>query len=342
MKDPYEVMGVAKNATDEEIRRAHLRLARKHHPDLNPGDKRAEDRFKEIQEAYDILSDPETRRKYDTFGQYYQTAGEAAPPPAGEPRRGQPFPDINAHGLNLDELLERMFGGSRGNRAQQATSESPQPAQEHTLEISLEEAWRGTARRITLALQDVCPDCGGSGVRRTARGAVDLGGPPCPRCNGAGQIGSSREGEVKIPPGAWDGLRLKLAGQGAASATGQRSDVVIRLRIRPHPAFERDGQDLIFDGLTPYTVAVLGGEISVTMLDGRKRSLVVPPGVQSGQRLRIAGQGMPALQDRPQGDAYARIRILVPKTVTGRERELLQELAELRRDTVRSERGGPN
>lgn len=345
-KDYYKILGVERNATDEDIKKAHRKLARKHHPDLNPGDKKAEERFKEIQEAYDVLSDPEKRKKYDRFGDRWANmppgAGAAGPGGnaggfTGSPFEGADFGGGGGGGVNFEDFLERMFGGRRSSAASGFQTRSAVPAEdvEFALEISLEEAYRGVAKRINVTVEDVCPECEGLGVKRNSRSQIDLNGPACSRCRGRGRIDSPRSGEVNIPAGAWDGLRLKLAGQGAADAKGHRGDLFVQIHIGPHPRFERDGQDLLFDVSVPYTVAALGGEVSVEMLDGHRRQIIIPASIQSGQKLRLAGQGMPALRDRRIGDAYARVRISVPKDLSAKERDLLLELAHLRHDPVR-------
>ncbi|HLV82008.1 MAG TPA: J domain-containing protein [Chthonomonadaceae bacterium] len=346
-KDYYAILGVPRNASPEDIKKAHRKLARKHHPDLNPNDKKAEERFKEIQEAYDVLSDPQKRQRYDRFGDMWSrmppgagSSGDASRRGAGFPG-GNPFSDFEASsgaGVNFEEFLERMFGG-RGGKQRGATADfqerSAAPAEdvEFSLDISLEEAYRGGTRRLQVTLEDICPDCEGMGHRRNSRGQYDMNAP-CPRCRGRGRIEAQRSGDVAIPAGAWDGLRLKMAGQGGADARGHRGDLYVQLHLRPHPRFEREGQDLTFDLAVPYTVAALGGEVTMEMLDGQRRQVIVPAGIQSGQKLRLSGQGMPALRDRKQGDAFARVKITVPRDLSQHERALIGELARLRSDPV--------
>lgn len=348
-KDFYKILGVSKTATQDEIKKAHRKLARKYHPDLNPGDKKAEETFKSIQEAYDVLSDPEKRAKYDQYGEMWQNSGFGAgagpssgwrPSPGAGTAGGSPFVDVDMGGLNFQDWLAQMFGGGARRDTGPAggfgtRSAAPAEDVEFGLDISLEDAYRGAAQRIQVTVDDVCPECEGMGQKRNSRGQYDLGSL-CPRCRGLGRIPSQRSGQVNIPAGAWDGLRLKLTGQGAADARGKRGDLYVQLHIKPHPKFEREGQDLLFDVAVPYTVAALGGEASVETLDGQKRQLLVPPGIQTGQKMRLSGQGMPALRDRKAGDAYARVKITVPKELGERERNLLEELARLRNDPVRT------
>ncbi|HLH79157.1 MAG TPA: J domain-containing protein [Chthonomonas sp.] len=340
-KSYYEILGVARNATADEIKKAYRRLARKYHPDLNPGNKEAEERFKRIQEAYDVLSDPEKRARYDQLGDAWQQAPFGGGPGASS-GYSSPFGDFQAEsfrfseGINLDDIFRMFRGGDAGFgfgfRPPTATAEDI----EFALDMTLEEAYRGATKQAHFVVEDVCPECGGSGHKRTAQGRFDLSASVCPRCRGTGHIASPRTVEVNIPPGAWDGLRLRLQGMGPADAKGRRADLYITLRQLPHPRFEREGQDLYFDLDVPFTVAALGGEATVETLDGQRRQIVIPPGVQSGQKLRLAGKGMPPLNGRKAGDAYARVRITVPRNMSEREKSLLLELARLRGDAVRS------
>ncbi len=345
-KDYYSILGVARTATADEIKKAHRKMARKFHPDLNPGDKKAEEQFKQVQSAYDVLSNEENRKKYDQFGENWNTPGfnpGGFNPGAGGGGfnsgaggfRGAPFVDVetDGSGINFEDVIERMFGGG-GPRAPRRSA-VPAEDVEFGLEVSLEEAYRGATRRINVTVQDACPDCDGMGQKRDAKGRFDLHGATCPRCKGSGRIPAPRSGQVNIPAGAWDGLRLKLANEGAADPKGRRGDLYVQLKIMPNPKFEREGQNLSFDVAVPYTIAGLGGEIAVETLDGKKRQLLVPPGIQTGQKMRLGGQGMPALRDRPAGDAYARVKITVPKDLSDRERALLTELAGLRSEAIR-------
>jgi molecular chaperone DnaJ len=352
-KDYYKILGVSKTATPEEIKKAHRKLARKYHPDLNPGDKKAEEQFKQIQEAYDILSDKEKRAKYDQYGEMWQQMpfGAGAGPRPGGGARTTTNPNVEfdfgtggGGGINFEDFLGQLFGGrGRGHRAPDPFTEvrgrSEAPAEDIVfgVEISLEDAFRGVTQRINVTVEDICPECEGMGQKRNSRGQFDLtGGAVCPRCRGAGRIPAQRSGQVTIPAGAWDGLRLKLAAQGAADAKGRRGDLYIQVKVLPHPKFERDGQNITFDVAVPYTIAALGGEANVETLGGQKRQLIVPSGIQTGQKLRLSGQGMPALQGRPAGDAFARVKITVPRDLNDKERELLSELARLRNDAVRA------
>ena len=194
-------------------------------------------------------------------------------------------------------------------------SAAPAEDIEFGLDIPLEEAFRGTTKQLTVTVQDVCPDCEGAGQRRNARGQFDLNGPQCSKCRGRGRVQGPRNLTVTIEPGSWDGMRLKLAGQGAADSKGRKGDLYIQLRVLPKRGYDQDGRNLTFDVEVPYTVAALGGAVSVETLSGQRRQLSIPAGIQTGQKLRLAGQGMPVLHDHHAGDAYARaVRLAVGET----------------------------
>ncbi len=336
-KDYYRVLGVSRSAQPEEIKKAYRQLARKHHPDVNPNNRSAEEQFKRVQEAYDVLSDPEKRARYDRYGSMWQHApppGAAPHPAPGQSARGGPnVVDLDgSEGINLEDILNSMFGRGAGARSarQPFGTQSASPAEdvEFYLDITLEEALQGGPKRFMVMLEDMCTDCAGTGRTKGPRPQH------CPKCAGKGRMEAPRSGQIRIPPGAWDGMRSRLPAMGAADAQGKKGDLYVTLRVLPHQRFEREAQNLFFDVEVPYTIAALGGEVSVEMLDGRTRRLVVPAGIRSGQRLKISGQGMPALQDRTQGDAYAQVRIAVPRTLQNRERELLLELAKLHGNQV--------
>lgn len=341
-KDYYKILGVSRTATDEDLKKARNKMARKYHPDLNPGNKEAEDKFKEVQEAYEVLSDPDKRTRYDQFGDMFD---QPQPFGGGGSRvryedaggySGNPFPE---GGRGFDDPLEffRQFmeGQQGAGRPQPRGSAAPAEDMDFGIEISLEEALHGVEKRVNLTVEDVCPDCGGTGHARTNKGQFDLSRGVCPKCKGRGRTAATRALTIKIPAGVWDGYKVALPGQGPTDAKGRKGNLYARIHILKHPKFERDEQNLTFELAVPYTVAALGGEVNVDMPGGKRSALVIPPGIQTGQRLRVSGQGMPALENRKAGDAFARVKITVPKDLNDREKTLLEELARLRSDPVR-------
>lgn len=299
-KDYYATLGVAKNADEKEIKQAYRRLARKYHPDVNPGDKSSEEKFKEISEAYEVLSDPQKRKKYDQFGDQWNKVGKA--PPGGwetftwQPGSGERFNfDIGGAAGGFSDFFEMLFGQPFGGAGAATRERHRAPSRgrdiEYQVEVTLEEAFSGATRAFTL---------------------------------------DGRRIEVKIPKGVRDGSRVKLAGQGEPGRSGERGDLYLIVKERPHPKFERKGADLYTDASVQYCTAALGGEASVQTLTGRV-SMKIPSGTQSGQVFRLPGQGMPRVNQTERGDLFARIKIVTPKTLTDRERELLEELAEIHR-----------
>jgi curved DNA-binding protein len=292
-KDYYAILGVSRDATDKEIKQAYRRLARKYHPDVNPGNKEAEEKFKEISEAYEVLSDKEKREKYDRFGQYWQQAGR----PGGtggftiEDLGGFDFGFGTGGPGGFTDFFEMLFGPRGTTRTRGPVKGQDIEAQ---IEVSLQEAYTGTTKTFTISTVP--------------------GQPP-------------KRLEVKIPAGVRDGSRIRLAGEGAPSPTGgPNGDLYLIVKILPDPVWERKGDDLYRDITVPFTVAALGGEVEVPTMRG-KVSMKIPPGTQSGQTFRLSGLGMPRLGDHGRGDMYARVKISVPKTLTPRQRELMQELA---------------
>jgi DnaJ-class molecular chaperone len=325
-RDYYEVLGLKRGASSKEIKQAYRKLARKHHPDVNPGDKGAEERFKEINSAYEVLNDAEKRKKYDRYGDRWEMA-EAyerarAEAGAGGQWRNYQF-DINdlfgragsGRGEGFDNLFD-LFG-SGGRRAR-----GPMRGQnvEYATEITLEEAYAGTTRTLHLQAEETCTTCGGAG---------EIAGAVCHACQGQGLVLRPRRLEVKIPAGARDGTRVRLANEGSAgTGGGTRGDVYVVVRVQPHPRFERKGDDLVTDVLVPLDDAVLGGEVQVQTLDGKRIAITVPPLTQNGRTIRLAGLGMPKLdgKSKAKGDLLARIRVVLPEKLSPRERELFEQL----------------
>jgi curved DNA-binding protein len=310
IKDYYEVLGVKRDAPDDQIKKAYRKLARKYHPDLNPGDKAAENQFKLLQEAYDVLSDAEDRKLYDQYGENWRAvkSGAGAPPPPGWEGGARPTPRTEGFDFNdFDfgrfgggegggrgfDIFEELFG-ARGRRSGRGADVEAQ------LELSLEEAHRGGRRTLQMQAAD---------------------GP--------------RTVEVNIPPGARDGTTLRLAGQGGAGNNGHEAgDLYLHIRVRPHPVFTVRGDDLEAElPIAPWE-AVLGTRAAVPTIDG-KVEMTVPPGARSGQRLRLRGQGLNK-RGGGRGDEYVRLKIVVPKDVSAEERRLYEELKRVSRFDPRS------
>jgi curved DNA-binding protein len=328
-RDYYEVLGVKRDATEEQIRQAFRKLARKYHPDVNPNDKIAEDRFKEINEANEVLSDSDKRRRYDQLGPNWKDGAEFTPP-AGWPGGGGgikvDFDDLGSSfgAGGFSEFFETLFGGGRSSDRTQRRRRRPAAARPDTgrdaeaeMAISIEEAHKGGRHRIMIQAVRLCPSCNGTGNS----------GGACPTCGGSGQVVSPRHLDVNIPPGARKGSVIKVPRQGQPGLPGGDSgDLFIKLEIKPHPIFSIDGDDILLDlPVTPWE-AVLGAKIEVPTVEG-KAEMKVPAGSQSGQRLRLRGQGMNK-RGGGRGDEYVRLKIAVPTAPNEREKRLFQEMAE--------------
>ncbi len=323
-KDYYQILGVNRNASEKEIKQAYRRLARKHHPDLNPGDKSAEARFKEMNAAYEVLSNPEKRKKYDQFGDQWEYAEQFAK--AGG--QGGVRWDVGKGGTTfeygdvsgLGDIFSSLFGGAgMGSRMKRG----PQRGQdvESPVDISLEEAYRGSRRVVQLQTTEPCTACGGTGR---------VGNRVCTMCGGAGGKVIPRRLEVKIPPGVKDGSRIRMAGEGASGrAGGNKGDLYLVVRVLPHKLFERKGDDLYSEVSVPLATAILGGEVRLPTLDGNL-SLKVPPETQNGKLFRLAGKGMPQLGNANRGSMFAKVSVVLPTSLTEEERRLFERLRSLR------------
>jgi molecular chaperone DnaJ len=342
-KDYYAVLGVSRDAEEADLKRAYRHLARTYHPDKNRGDKAAEERFKEINEAYAVLSDPDKRAQYDRFGTV------AGPGGVGDVGFGTIFED----------LFESFLGG--GERSRRARGRRGEDLR-YDLEISLEEAAEGLETKLQIPRLETCEACRGSGQEPgttpeacgTCRGQGQVRftqgfltvARPCPSCRGAGRInrhpckacrGQGRQGrerllKVTIPAGVEDGNQLRLTGEGEGGILGgPAGDLYVEIHVRPHELFVRRGPDLFCELPLGFTQAALGDEVEVPVLGGTAR-LTVPPGTQPGQRLALKGKGMPHLRGRGRGDAVYEVVVEVPTRLTPRQRELLEELREVSRD----------
>jgi DnaJ-class molecular chaperone len=343
-KDYYKILGVDRKADDKAIKSAFRKLARKHHPDVNKGDAAAEERFKDLNEAHDVLSEPASRKLYDRYGadwERYRDAGFTGDEPAGTSRAGYGnLEDLftrpgNAgsttfhfetgeHG-GLGDLFGSMFSGRRGS--ERFTSRRPTRHKGQDLEVPVEvsfnEAFQGTSRRIEVQTPEPCATCEGVGY---VRGGI------CPTCDSSGSVQRAKTIEVKIPAGVATGSRVRVAGQGSPGTGGApNGDVWLNVTVRPDARFERAGDDLKTEIDVPLYTAVLGGEAVVPTPTGRV-ALAVPAGSQSGRQFRLRGQGMPKLKGKSgeRGDLLARIRIAIPEDLTERELQLFRELKSLR------------
>ncbi len=318
-RDYYEILGVKRTATEQEIRQAYRRLARKFHPDVNPGDKSAEARFKEVNEAHEVLSDPDKRAKYDRYGDKWQYAdqfaqAEARQAPFGESQGGS----FRFEEGDMESLFGDLFGGRSGTTFRRRTRRVPDI--EQPLEVTLEEAYTGTARMLSLQTEEPCPTCHGTGRIRNVL---------CSQCRGAGTIPKLQRLEVQIPAGVTNGSRVRIAGKGGQDYDGHRGDLFLVISVRPDPRFERRDDDLYVDVSVPLTVAALGGEIKVPTPKS-SLALKVPPETQNGTTFRLAGQGMPHLGESGRGDLMARVKVVLPTSLNAEEKELFEKLRKLR------------
>lgn len=349
-RDYYEVLAVERGASAEEIKKAYRKLARRYHPDFNKEDPRAEEKFKEINEAYEVLSDPQKRERYDHFGHDGGFGAESG---------------FGGFG-GFESIFEDFFGGV-GGFGGFGGRRPPGPEQgqhlRYDLEITLEDAYNGGAKKIRLSRSESCPDCEGSGarpgtrpekcpacggsgqqqvtrdtllgrmvsmqtcIRCSGRGTVVK--EPCPNCRGQGRIVRDRTIEVKIPLGIAHGTRLRVQGGGEAGVRGgPPGDLFVVVSLRRHKLFQRESDDLLYELPLPMALAALGTEVEVPTLEG-KASMKVPEGTQPGTVFRLRGKGMPRLYGRGKGDLRVKVNVVVPKRLTAREKELLAELARL-------------
>ncbi|HLJ30578.1 MAG TPA: J domain-containing protein [Candidatus Angelobacter sp.] len=391
-KDYYGLLGVKKNASQDDIRKAFRKLARKYHPDVNPGDKKAEEKFKEMSEANDVLSDPKKRKIYDQLGFYSDNIdpaaaeayargggfgaggfGAAGPSAGGRGAQGVPFDfegfdfsDLGGgrQGGGFRDIFSSMFSGGRGGTAVEREPEAGADL-EYQVNIGFWDAIRGSVMRISVSRQETCTNCGGKGLiakpgtcpRCGGSGHVtqtsgkmkfnttcpECGGTGkvqerCPVCQGAGLVSHTEPLEIRIKPGTRDGQRIRLGGKGnAGTNSGPPGDLYIIVRAGEHPVFRRDGDDIYVTVPVTAWEAALGAKIEVPTIDGRSQ-LRVPPGTQSGQKLRLREKGVPsATREGDRGDEIVEIKIVVPEARDLKVRELWQELQGLNTDDPRAE-----
>ena len=347
-RDYYEVLGVDRQASAQEIKKAYRRLAVKYHPDKNPDDPAAEEAFKEAAEAYSILGDEEKRALYDRYGHDGLRGG-----PQVNTDIFREFTDIFGGGSLFEELFGEFFGGGRRNRAQRGAD------LRYDLEITFEEAVKGTETRILVPRHELCetcrgsgakpgtqkqmcPACGGHGQVRYQQGFLVVARPcgqcqgtgqiiptPCPSCRGTGHVARERELTLKIPAGVDSGSRLRRAGEGEAGARGgPPGDLYVVLSVKPHRFFRRDGDDILVELPITFSQAALGAEVEVPTIHGTER-IRIPAGTQTGTRIRLRGKGVPRIHGGGTGDQVVFVTVVTPESLTKEQRTLLEKLGEI-------------
>lgn len=346
-RDFYEILGVARGCDEKELKGAFRKLAMQLHPDKNPGDHTAELKFKEVNEAYEILKDPQKRAAYDRFGHQAFEHGAGFGAGAGAASGFASFADI------FDEFFGDFRGGGSGRRSGRERGSDLR----YNLEVTLEEAYSGKAVEVEVPTTVTCSLCSGSGSKPgtspktcstcngagrvrasqggffhiertcpTCHGRGEVVSDPCTKCSGAGRVSETRTLSVNIPAGIEDGTRIRLAGEGEAGLRGgPAGDLYIFLSIKPHAFFQRDGADVFCRVPVSLTTAALGGQFEVPTLDGGRSRVKVPEGTQSGRQIHLKGKGMPVLRSRQTGDMYVQIVVETPQNLSRRQRELLEE-----------------
>jgi molecular chaperone DnaJ len=348
-RDYYEILGLSRDASDEDIKKSYRKLAMKHHPDRNPDDKSAEGKFKEAKEAYEMLSEPDKRRAYDAYGH----AGVSQNAGSGE----QGFGGFSEA---FGDIFGDIFGGGRGGRAGGGGSQVYRGADlRYNLEITLEQAARGTETNIRIPTLEECDTCDGTGAKKgtsaktchtcggvgqvrmqqgffsvqqtcpTCKGTGKYIPDPCNVCSGTGRIKKHKTLSVKIPPGVDDGDRIRLASEGEAGVNGgPAGDLYVVVQLKEHSVFQRNGADLHCEMPISFSIAALGGEISIPTLDGEAK-IKIPAETQSGQTFRLRGKGIKPVRQTSAGDLMCHVVVETPVRLTDRQKELLRELEEI-------------
>ena len=352
--DFYEVIGADRKASAKEIRKAYRKLARKYHPDVNPGDEAAEQKYKEISQAYEVLSDPEKRKKYDQFGHAYQQAQASGQSPGQDFRT---FVFQTAGPGSFADMFGEVFGDIGAATGRRRTRAAPQTQRgqdiHESLPVTFAQAIKSGHKTLALSIADRCPVCDGLGGKAEpcstcgGSGSSERGGmfglpTSCPQCQGSGEVISdvcrecrgggevirSRQIDVKIPAGVQTGSKLRLAGEGGRGFRGgPHGDLILELQVEEHGFFKREGDDIAIEVPITFIEAVRGESISVPTTNGRV-TLKIPPGTKSGQRFRLKGQGAPRPNGKGQGDLYVEVHITAPRRLTRQQRELVDQLAE--------------
>jgi len=311
-KDYYEILGVSRTATEKELKAAYRKLARKYHPDVNPGDKSAEERFKEVSGAFAVLSDPDKRAKYDR-------GGHDAFEPGFDPFQGATI-DFQDLGLgNLSDIFELFGGGGRRRAASRRAARGEDLQFEMTLPFG--DAIHGTTVEVAITRAVTCSHCGGRG--QLGSGAI------CRVCRGGGRVSVAEKVKTRIPAGIDDAERVRIPGKGNDGVGGgPPGDAYVSIRVEPHPMFRREGDDLVCEVPVGVVKATLGGDLDVPTLEGRA-VIKIPSGTRGGQRFRLKGRGVAARAGHPTGHLYAVVQIVTPRDLDARSRELFEELARL-------------
>jgi molecular chaperone DnaJ len=371
-RDYYEVLGVSKTATAEEIKKAYRTLARKYHPDLNKNNPAAAEKFKEVSEAYSVLSDETKRGQYDQFGHAaFENGGAGGGPGGFGGFGGGGFGGFQNGGPGMEDIFDMFFGGQGGRGGHRSNGPQRGADLRYDLDLSFEEAAFGVEKEISIYRDEQCTRCNGSGaepgskvetcpechgtgeirfVQNTMFGQMQSVRPcskchgegkivseSCHECHGKGTIKKSKKLKVKIPAGVDNGSRLRVAGEGAAGTKGgPAGDLYVYLTIRPHKFFERNGVDVYCEVPINIVQAALGAEIEIPTLDG-KVVMKVPAGTQPGTVLRLKGKGIPSLRNSMRGDQMVRVKVVVPKKLNDRQKKALQDFADICKDNINPE-----
>ncbi len=344
-KDYYEILGVSRDASDEEIKRAYRKLALQYHPDRNPGDKEAEEKFKEISEAYEVLSDPEKRRIYDMYGH------------EGLEGKGYStgFSDIDEIFSTFDDIFEDLFGFRTSTRRRRRARPRRGRDLRYDIEITLEEAYKGTEKEISFERLEPCPECNGIGGKNRitcpscggmgqitrshgffhisttctrCNGEGYIFAEPCPECRGSGVVRKKRKINIKIPPGVDTGSQLRIRGEGEPGEYGAApGDLFIVIHVKEHGFLKREGEHLYCEIPVSFIHAILGNKISIPFIGDEEVEVEIPPGTQPESIIKVPGKGMPKLGSEKRGDLFVKIHVLLPKKLTSKQRELLEEFA---------------